>query len=49
MNSHKTIYQTKIFLEKELMGIIQRNRSLGLNFKYILNKLSFGKLYGKEE
>lgn len=42
-------YDTKTFLEKELSFIMKRDRSLMMNCKYIINKLTCGKCYNTHE
>ncbi|KAL4476110.1 hypothetical protein ABPG74_009843 [Tetrahymena malaccensis] len=41
--------ENKQFLEQELKYIVQRDRSLQLNIKYFVNKISCGKLYNTDE
>ncbi|KAL4504641.1 hypothetical protein ABPG73_021488 [Tetrahymena malaccensis] len=45
----RTINNNKKFLVQELKQIVQRDRSLWLNMKYFINKISCGKLYNTKE
>ncbi|EAR87805.2 transmembrane protein, putative (macronuclear) [Tetrahymena thermophila SB210] len=49
MKQEKVSNDNKQFLEQELKYIVQRDRSLWLNIKYFINKITCGKFYNTNE
>ncbi|KAL4476109.1 hypothetical protein ABPG74_009842 [Tetrahymena malaccensis] len=49
MKQDRASNDNKQFLEQELKYIVQRDRSLWLNMKYFINKISCGKFYNTNE